>query len=52
MLDGKHADRSTLLKAADTALYRAKRVRRGTGAIAGRPGVLVARDDQPAERSA
>ncbi len=52
MLDGKHADRSTLLKAADTALYRAKRMRRGTGAIAGRPGVLVASDDQPAERSA
>ncbi|SEJ82073.1 diguanylate cyclase (GGDEF) domain-containing protein [Sphingomonas sp. OV641] len=40
--DAAHADRPSLMKAADTALYAAKRARRGTGAIAGRDGILVA----------
>lgn len=40
-VDPDHAERSTLLKAADEALYRAKRVRRGTGAITGRVGLIT-----------
>lgn len=51
-VDAAHADRSTLLKAADEALYRAKRVRRGTGAIAGRGGLLTGADERPARRTA
>lgn len=39
-VDADHADRSALLKAADDALYAAKRHRRGTGAIAGRNGII------------
>lgn len=35
-----HADRASLLKCADEALYRAKAIRRGTGAISGREGVI------------
>ncbi len=37
-------DRAALLKAADEALYRAKRWQRGTGAIAGRMPILTARE--------
>ncbi len=48
----EHPDRSTLLKAADDALYRAKRVRRGTGAIAGRAGLITAAGELPARRTA
>lgn len=33
--DARHVDRSSLLKEADEALYRAKRMQRGSGAIAG-----------------
>ncbi|QNE30697.1 diguanylate cyclase [Sphingomonas sp. NBWT7] len=39
--DTAHADRSTLLRAADDALYVAKRSRRGTGAIAGLARTLM-----------
>lgn len=42
------ADRPSLMKAADEALYVAKRARRGTGAIAGRGGILVAHAAEPA----
>jgi diguanylate cyclase (GGDEF)-like protein len=35
-----HPDRATLLKCADAALYRAKAIRRGTGAVAGWDGVI------------
>lgn len=52
IVDSDHADRSTLLKAADEALYRAKRVRRGTGAVAGRVGLLSPSDDIPARCTA
>jgi diguanylate cyclase (GGDEF)-like protein len=34
--DANHPNRATLLKCADDALYRAKGIRRGTGAVAGR----------------
>ncbi|OWK28771.1 sensor domain-containing diguanylate cyclase [Sphingomonas dokdonensis] len=37
----RHADRPALMKAADEALYTAKRANRGTGAIAGNDAVLV-----------
>lgn len=40
IVDARHADRSAVLKCADQALYRAKRLRRGTGAIAGRSGLV------------
>lgn len=43
-VDSSIDGRSALLKAADQALYRAKRLRRGTAAIAGRPAVLSALD--------
>lgn len=33
--DARHVDRSSLLKEADEALYRAKRMQRGSGAISG-----------------
>ncbi|WP_169715667.1 diguanylate cyclase domain-containing protein [Sphingomonas mucosissima] len=46
--DATCADRPSLMKAADEALYVAKRARRGTGAIAGRDGILVARAAEPA----
>ncbi|MDF2495614.1 MAG: diguanylate cyclase [Sphingomonas sp.] len=46
VLDSGHPDRSTLLQGADDALYRAKRLRRGTGAIAGQPAILTAPDSQ------
>lgn len=49
VLDDAHADRSTLLKGADEALYRAKRGRRGTGAIAGQPRLLAPSDSSVAE---
>jgi diguanylate cyclase (GGDEF)-like protein len=51
MVDATHGDRSTLLKAADAALYRAKRACRGTGAIAGRQGVLIAEGEKSGARS-
>lgn len=41
ILDPRHDTRSALMKDADEALYVAKRVRRGTGAIHGRAGVLL-----------
>lgn len=51
--DATTEDRSALLKAADQALYRAKRLRRGTAAIAGRPGVIGPIDrSAPVTRSA
>lgn len=45
--DAVHSDRPSLMKAADEALYVAKRARRGTGAIAGRDGILVAHGAAP-----
>jgi diguanylate cyclase (GGDEF)-like protein len=52
VVDAAHTDRSTVLKAADEALYRAKRVRRGTGAIAGRVGLITATDPLAVARTA
>jgi diguanylate cyclase (GGDEF)-like protein len=53
IVDSATDGRSALLKAADQALYRAKRLRRGTAAISGRPGVLGAIDrTAPVTRSA
>ena len=43
-LDHHHATRSTLLEAADQALYRAKRIKRGTAAIADRAEMIAAPD--------
>ncbi|WBH18218.1 diguanylate cyclase [Sphingomonas radiodurans] len=42
IVDAENPDRSSVLKCADQALYRAKRLRRGTGAIAGRAGLINA----------
>ena len=42
-IDVAHMDRSAAMKAADAALYRAKRFRRGTGAIVDEPGIIEAR---------
>lgn len=39
--DGARTDRPALMKAADEALYVAKRARRGTGAVFGRNGIIV-----------
>lgn len=36
----QQVDRSSLLKEADEALYRAKRMQRGTAAVAGTPGLI------------
>lgn len=47
VLDAHHAGRSALMKEADEALYRAKRLRRGSGAIAGRPGIIEAAGQGP-----
>jgi diguanylate cyclase (GGDEF)-like protein len=53
LVDAEHDNRSALMKAADQALYRAKRIRRGTAAIVGRPGIIEARDRQmPLTRTA
>ncbi len=43
-LDARHVTRSALLEAADQALYRAKRIKRGTAAIADRAKMVVAAD--------
>ncbi len=51
VIDANHATRSTILKAADDALYEAKRRRRGTAAIAGRIGVIEPAKDRLARRA-
>jgi diguanylate cyclase (GGDEF)-like protein len=51
-LDHRHATRSTLLEAADQALYRAKRIKRGTAAIADRAEMITATDAPPPLRLA
>lgn len=51
VVDANHATRSTILKAADDALYEAKRRRRGTAAIAGRIGIIEPARDRMARRA-
>lgn len=49
---GGHADRPALMKAADEALYAAKRARRGTGVIAGQDQILVCHGAAPVSADA